>query len=287
VAGNSLAAPRTWSFTVSTGGGGAGDLDQFGIKQIYPEKAGGGEKWFMNMQNPNNDPRTDPGTTLVRNPDGSWNVRETQMRYNVFTSTGYHPELITTLDQHALETKGYMQSPNDWKNVEMTGIVKFNSGDSSDSWTWYDRGGRHYSQECEGTAYKADLFYGGKVRMAKEQWHVSYVFSISTTPSPSASSVGKFIGFKAIMYNQQVDGKTVVTTEIWIDRNPISSTLKNNWEKVYTFTDSGGFGNEGAVCGGDSDQILTWGGPIATFRWDNAQNVDVKNFSVREIEPPL
>src|SRR4029078_8929457 len=29
VAGNSLAAPRTWSFTVSTGGGGAGDLDQF------------------------------------------------------------------------------------------------------------------------------------------------------------------------------------------------------------------------------------------------------------------
>jgi Bacterial Ig-like domain len=101
VAGNSMAAPRTWSFTVSADGGGAGDLDKFGITQIYPEKAGGGEKWFMNMQNPNNDPRTDPDTTLVRNPDGSWNVRETQMRYNVFTFTGYHPELITTLDQHA------------------------------------------------------------------------------------------------------------------------------------------------------------------------------------------
>jgi hypothetical protein len=79
----------------------------------------------------------------------------------------------------------------------------------------------------------------------------------------------------------------VVTTEIWIDRNPDSPTPKNNWAKVYTFTDSGGFGNEGADCGGDSDQILTWGGPIATFGWDNAQNVDVKNFSVREIEPPL
>jgi len=44
VAGNSLSAPRTWSFTVSAEGGGAGTLDQFGITQIYPEKAGGGEK---------------------------------------------------------------------------------------------------------------------------------------------------------------------------------------------------------------------------------------------------
>ena len=34
------------------------------------------------------------------------------------------------------------------------------------------------------------------------------------------------------------------------------------------------------------DQLITWGGPIATFRWDNATHVDFKNFSVREIEPP-
>ena len=287
-AGNSLAALRTWSFTVSAGGGGgAGSLDQFGITQIYPDKAGGGEKWFMNRQDPNNDPRSDPKTTLVRNPDGSWNARETAARFNVFTSSGYHPELITTYDQHALATKGYMQSPNDWKNVEMTGVVKFNSGDSTDSWTWYARGGRHYDEGCEGTAYKGDLFYNGRVRIAKEQWHVSYVFSSTTTPSPSASSIGKFVGFKTIMYNHQVAGETVVTIELWVDRNPDSPTLKNNWEKVYTFTDSGGFGNDADVCGGDPDQIITWGGPIATFRWDNAGDVDIKNFSVREIQPPL
>ena len=35
---------------------------------------------------------------------------------------------------------------------------------------------------CEGTAYKADLFYRGRVRIAKEQWHVSYVFA--STPHP-------------------------------------------------------------------------------------------------------
>jgi hypothetical protein len=237
--------------------------------------------------NPNNDPRTDPQTDLSQNPDGSWNVQDSAVRYNVFTSTGYHPELITTYDQHALATKGFMQSSNDWKNVEMTGVVKFNSGDSTDSWTWYARGGRHYAEGCEGTAYKADLFYEGRVRVAKEQWHVSYVFSSATTPSPSASSIDKFVGFKTMIYNHQVGGKTVVTTEIWIDRNPDSPTLKNNWQKVYTFTDSGGFGSDADECGGDPDQIVTWGGPIATFRWDNAADVDIKDFSVREIQPPL
>jgi hypothetical protein len=286
VAGNNLAAPRTWSFTVASASG-AGTLDQFGITQIYPEKAGGGETWFMNMQNPNNDPRTDPGTDLDLNQDGSWNVQDDQVRYNVFTSSGYHPEDIETYDHSALATQGYMQYPNDWKNVEMTGIVRVNSGDDSENFAWYDRGGRHYDEGCEGSAYKADLYYDGRVRVAKEQWHVSYVFSSTTTPSPSASSFDRFIGFKAMIYNHQLAGETVVTTEIWVDRNPDSPTLKNNWQKVYTFTDSGGFGSDGEECGGEPDQILTWGGPIATFRWDGADDVDIKNFSIREIQPPV
>jgi hypothetical protein len=284
-AGNPLANPGTRSFTVASASG-AGTLDQFGITQIYPDKVGGGEKWFMNMQNPNNDPRTNP-PDMDLNPDGSWKVQDDQVRYNVFTSTGYHPELITTYDHSAIAAKGYMQSENDWKNVEMTGIVRVNSGDDSENFAWYDRGGRHSDEGCEGSAYKADLYYDGRVRVAKEQWHVSYVFSSTTTPSPSASSFDRFIGFKAMIYNHQLAGETVVTTEIWVDRNPDSPTLKNNWQKVYTFTDAGGFGSDGEECGGEPDQILTWGGPIATFRWDGADDVDIKNFSVREIQPPV
>ena len=50
-------------------------------------------------------------------------------------------------------------------------------------------------------------------------------------------------------------------------------------------------GNEGDHCGGAPDQIMTWGGPNADFRWDQLQSglpvdVDIKNFSVREIQPP-
>ena len=69
--------------------------------------------------------------------------------------------------------------------------------------------------------------------------------------------------------------------EIWVDPNS-----DNNWQKVYQFTDSGGWGDAGEQCEGDPDQIITWGGPIATFRWDNTKDVDIKNFSIREIQPP-
>ena len=33
--------------------------DKFGILKIYPAKTGG-EEWFMNMKDPNNDTRTEP-----------------------------------------------------------------------------------------------------------------------------------------------------------------------------------------------------------------------------------
>jgi hypothetical protein len=61
-------------------------------------------------------------------------------------------ELLTTYNQKSLATKGYMQSPNDWKNVEMTGYIKVNSFQQDDDTAWYNRGGRHTSTEpCEGT----------------------------------------------------------------------------------------------------------------------------------------
>jgi len=31
---------------------------------------------------------------------------------------------------------------------------------------------------------------------------------------------------------------------------------------------------------------ITWGGPIATFRWDSAEDVDFRWLSVREIQSP-
>ena len=87
---------------------------------------------------------------------------------------------------------------------------------------------------------------------------------------------------KYIVYNfQQPDGTTAVRLQSWFDAN-----ADGKWIKINEFVDSGGWGDQGSICGGAPDQLITWGGPIATFRWDNATHVDFKNFSVREIEPP-
>ena len=274
--------PATITITVSAPTP-SGDTDQFGIRKLYSTKPGG-EEWYMNMVSPTSDSRFDPKNTITKNADGSWKMKATQVRMNVFTSTGYSQSKIATLDQGQLEAKGYMQAPNDWKNVETTMYVKTNSAPSEDNYAPYGRGGKHTGdgspEGCEGTSLKGDVFFSGKVRFAKEQWHVSYVFTDEL--SPTTSIKGKWIGIKYITYNFNLpSGQTAVKMELWLD-------VKNdgNFVKVDETTDSGGWGREGQECGGKPDQIITWGGPIVTFRWDTANDVDFKNLSVREIQPP-
>ena len=297
---NNILIPRPIVFT---------GFDKFGVKEIYPSKPGG-EEWFMNMQDPNNDPRTFKNPHMTPNADGSWKIMfnndnnqpqilpiqgsgnccQDEVRYSVLTSLGYDDTKIS-INEKDLEKRGYMQSPNDWKNVEMTGYAKLISTTGSSfaankgGWTWEARGARHTGDippaVCYGTSYNAHILWGtGDVRWEKEQWH-AHIVSTEYHPSPS-TSIDKFIGFKAVMYNvQQQNGKTVVKLEIWVDSNS-----DNNWQKVYQLIDSGGWGEGGQECGGDPDQIITWGGPLTIFRWDEATNVDIKDFSVREIQPP-
>jgi F5/8 type C domain len=264
--------------------GGSGS-DPFGIEKIYPTKPGSeDDEWFMDMSD-GQDPRSRP-PPLTKNSDGSFKVRSDQVRYGVFTTSGYNPDNVE-LDHGVLAERGYMQSPNDWRDVELTGYVKMNSGQSDENFAWYARGGRHTGsgspEGCEGSSIKADLGYDGRVRFAKEQWHVSYVF---TDHQRAMSSIeDRWVGFKGIMYNIEQNGETAVKMEIWVDMNE-DGNEDGPWVKVDENIDEGGWGDEGEECGGDPDQIITWGGPIATFRWDGASDVDIKNFSVREIEAP-
>jgi hypothetical protein len=232
------------------------------------------------------DPRSRP-PSMTKNPDGSFKVKSGQVRYGVFTSSGYQPDEVE-LDHGILAQRGYIQSPNDWKNVELTGYVKVNSGQSGENFAWYARGGRHTGSSnpegCEGSAYKPDLYYDGRVRFAKEHWHVSYDFTDHKRPMGSIED--RWVGFKGIMWNMEQNGETVVKMEIWVDKNE-DGKQDGPRVKVDENIDSGGWGDSGEECGGEPDQIITWGGPIATFRWDGASDVDIKNFSVRGIRPPL
>ena len=105
-----------------------------------------------------------------------------------------HPELITTTNQKQLAAKGYMQTPNDWRDEEITGYVKLNKVGGSVTgasgnlvgghYTWYSRNARNTGSDgpegCLGTAYKGWINFGGsplQTRFAKEQWHVSSTYS--------------------------------------------------------------------------------------------------------------
>jgi hypothetical protein len=257
------------------------DPDKSGIREIYPTKPNG-EEWSIRPSHPEKDPRFSPQTGLIPNSDGSFKIKSTKVRMGVFTSSGYKPNLIQTLDHSKIAAKGYMQSPNDWRDVEITGYIKLNSG-SGDNFAWYARGGRHTGfgspEGCEGVAYKGDLYFDGQTRWTKEQWHTGgYVFSDYLKGMGSIK--GKWVGFKSIMYNIDHSGKAGVKLEIWLDKENT-----NQWIKVNERLDTGGWGNNGRECGGTPDQIITWGGPIASFRWDSASDVDIRDFSVREIAP--
>ena len=245
---------------------------------IYPTKAGG-ETWFL-KSDALNDSRFDPKATITRNADGSWKMKSTQVRMSAFTSTGYNTSQIPTYDPDVLASRGYMQAANDWKNIEMTGFVKVNAAsDMGDNFAWYARGGRHSDGiACEGTSYKGSLHYDGRVRWQKESYHVSY----EQTPYATGTSAlkGRWVGFKSIMTNTTYNGKPAVKLEMWLNENADKVT----WKKVYDTTDHGQLGGDTKYCGGAvTGMPFTWGGPIATFRWDSASDVDFKWLSVREI----
>jgi hypothetical protein len=69
--------------------------------------------------------------------------------------------------------------------------------------------------------------------------------------------------------------------EQWIDEN-----ANNKWRRVLNFVDGGTWGGGQPNCGGTDHTIITWGGPIAIFKWDNVNDMDVTDLSVREIQPP-
>jgi hypothetical protein len=257
-----------------------GGTDTFGVTMLYPSKAGG-ESWVM-AADPTKDPRFSPQNTITRNADGSWKIKSTQVRMSVFTSTGYDAGRISTYSRDTLASRGYMQTANDWKNVEMTGYVKLNAAsDMGDNFDWYARGGRHTdSLGCEGSSYKGALHYDGRTRWQKETWHVSYE---QAPYKPATSSLkGRWVGFKAVMRNTLVNGAQAVRLELYLNDNADKIT----WKKIYDMVDSGAWGGDAAHCIGSNNAMpITWGGPIAVFRWDSASDVDFKWMSVREIQP--
>jgi hypothetical protein len=284
-------------------------VDPFGVVMLYPNSTTRPDSWFMNMNNPNENRRRfdvdeNSSSSLSRNSDGSWKIRDTQIRMDVYNRNGYtRGESIPTYDRNVMTQKGYMQDPDDWKNVEMTMFVKCNTSISGESryFSPYARSGTHSTGtassgeniRCEGTGVKPRVYLDGQVAEVKEMWHNEGYAVRNRDNSKVTSIVGRWVGIKSVMWNVRLsNGGIGVHQELWIHESG-NPGLRSSWRKVVDGTDTGGFGsngdqiNSGSTCrNARPDQPIFWGGPIATFRWDNMTDVDFKWFSIREIQPP-
>ena len=276
--------------------------DRFGIAEIYPTKENGRE-WYLNMNNPLNDSlftiTFDPNIT--RQIDGSWRISETN-------STFSNPQIRMTVDSPV--------GSEPWRDVEMTGYIKIIPANTSHSIpnnttnstqgmpslnsesstheseiediAWYARGGkRNDVKPCEGTGYFGGLHPDGTVSWKKSIWWTGgYTEDRLMQRVFGGEMTGKWIGWKVVMYNIEVNNNTAVKMESYLDINN-----DGKWLKVTDLIDNGGWYARtsdtefyGAGCDKAKDYIVINSGPIATFRSDNIV-LDFKDLSIREIQP--
>ena len=256
--------------------------DSKGVKMIYPSTTGNPQsiyyngnfdnRWVMrlDLNGPNH------GNILSFN-EGNGNAQ-----LDLYTSSGYNSAKVRPPDHGRYKTQGFMQDEKDWRNVECTFYLKVNDSIANSFFYWRVRGGqdRYQSGDCEACGYEGRLYADGRVGVNKK-FYTGGLVSWQRTQA-TTDIEGRWIGFKFIVYNQSdTNAAADVACEIWIDENN-----NNNWVKKYSSVDSGGFGDKGEHCNGEEDQIISWGGPIASMFWlgsDTEKSVEFQKISIREI----
>jgi hypothetical protein len=259
--------------------------DNFGISKIYRTKESGRE-WYINMQDPLADGIFDPQTEITKNSDGSWRVGSSN-RDEGFNGK-YH--VVMNVDTPL--------GQKEWRDVEITGYFKaieVDSGDDDDGdneysstgiLQWYARGNRHSNDvPCEGTSLKCRIHSDGHVGWIKEIWHDGGYTRERGISKPTDSIKGRWIGWKAVMYNTPEENSSSVKMEGYLD-----DTASNHWVKVTEVTDSGNWYSrdqrfEEADCNRPRNYIVTNSGLKAAYRSDGVR-WDFKYLSVREIKVP-
>lgn len=257
-------------------------VDSYGVSKIYPESIQNPQTFLTSTVLDSRVSIEGNVSSLVKEGDEfSFQSGNDLGVYNVNSASGYNSAIIHR-DHAVTYALGFMQSVRDWRDIEMTFYVKcISSGQGKISLLC--RGGKHYgsTSNCEGFAYIANIYSDGAISLAKEQFH-ELVFE--NDPVYVAGSLeDQWFGVKFCVYNsndRNIDDR-YVNLEIHLDIN-----ANNNWIKYLSVTDKGGWGTHADQCGAvRPDQIGIWGGPIATFKWENFDDFVFKWMTVREIDP--
>jgi len=276
--------------------------NKFGIAMKYPS-LDPVRDWYLSS-NPNTDSR------ITRKPQISngqicgdatngfyWCGDNGQIRIHVCPYTGKNDSQCEC-DQGVILTRGYMETNKDWRNFEISG--EWRGKGVGDSLTLYGRGEYHYSSSssadcdsCKGSSVKVNIdLTNPQVRFAFETWHVNYNHTVYQ-PVPAEVLAGysnnnlydQWFRFRYSVYN--IENNTKVVCEL-----DIAKGLTNEFFEVYKIVVPGGVtwaaGYDGAAaCGCPTDTTpILWGGPIASYRWDDMDDgpaVKWRKLSIREI----
>jgi hypothetical protein len=272
--------------------------DPFGVRRIYPSKAGGRE-WYLPADAERGDGEWGPGSAVTRTGEASVFHLEGSPRIAVSSPAG----------------KPW------WRNVEITAYYRLRAtlpnADIAPEYQLYARGERHVTSmvagdsvnqsrpappgtptwpnypftgmingHCLGSSYKGYLYATGRMDFKKEISHTGgYTGARDGKQLTNPVPVNGWIGFKVVIRN--FNANQAVHMESWIDER-----ADGNWRKVNEVRDTGGWAGGSSALDGctaapfnyQPDQIVTWAGPYVNFRFDFL-STDFKWFSAREIDP--
>ena len=263
--------------------------DKFGVKMIYPNRAGQENKnWFIH-DNFEDDPRIRMDENVSGNNTDGYRLDDNGMvRLAVFAEN--ERETTCKNDFPTSFKRGWVSRDTDWKMVEMTGFYKLTKAEPRDN-EIIMKGptGEHHSNTdcCSGSSYQVRIGLENPVNteFAKEMWHVNYSGkNLKNISGENYTVLGHgWFGVKYMMYPITVSGKKSVKLECWYNKNGDKQT----WKKVNEYIDGGGWGSKGDKCNGANDQILAFGNARMMWRWDHRDGNDLrfKWLSIREIDP--
>jgi hypothetical protein len=271
-----------------------------GVAEIYQSKTGG-QSWYLDHKNGfGSDSRLlgKPSPNPPMTDEESFNVTGSlpnAINMDIQTLIPYDQTKIITYKQDILAVNKYLQSPDDWTNVEISGYFEARDWTSGANIRFRARCGKHTGlvsgKTCEAASIHGILWQSGKVQLRKEL-ELNITTADNNDPSlsnaTSAMTDGHYVGFKLILYNNTAGNQV---GEIWLDDSDTKgnkTTIGNHWRKAFTFEDNGTNWpvNGTPNCSGTPTTKIVWGGPLINVFSSGYTSFDCKLLSAREIIPP-
>lgn len=259
---------------------------------LFPSKAGG-PSFRLGAQDPNATSGflIEQGTRATKKSEGGvtyWNVPSHGLSYaagGTGVTSRLHMFATGTTQSYTWKTEqGFLGSPNDLKNQEMTVYVRPHTitDVTRAAFSLKVRGGRHTNDGDLASCTMLQLRPAGKdvATFAKELTHPYYDFVRLTKQTEASLQDNAWVGLKLVTY--QLDA-TRVLYRLYVDTSPFGADGKpaNDFKLFSEYTDVAGKST------GRYSTLADWGGMQTTFRTDGIASIDFAFISVREIAPPV